>query len=599
MSPEAIARGFGDGARRLTMAALAKHAAVLRRRHDRGEAEALFGLDRRPRPASVRSRILIGLRRSAPFSSLQRRIIFANLIGLAVLVVGALYLNQFRTGLIESRVGALSIEGRNIALTLAEGALAPVAPGPVPATRRPALDVDAAIATLATLARPRHTRARLYDTDAALIADTRRQAFGGGPIVATPLAAPEAPSSSGVFASLEAFYDELLLPPAEEQPGERAEDADYAHALDEALAGRRSSWTRIDAEGDLVVSVALPVERLRSVLGVLVLSTEGGDINEVVRRERAGILQIFVVAAVVSVALSVALANTIASPIRRLARAVDPGRTSAARPIDPERIEVPDMTSRVDEIGDLSAALIRMTDALYKRIEAIESFAADVAHELKNPLTSLRSAVETMDYAKTPEQRKRLLDVILHDVGRMNRLVTDISNASRLDAELVRERMVSFDLGRLLDTLCVSTGLKGEALGVTISLSLSQEPLTVSGLEGRLGQVFANLLDNALSFSPEGTMISVEAEAYEEGVIVTVSDQGPGIPEENLASIFERFYSERPGQAFGNHSGLGLSICKQIVEAHGGRIVARNIRVDGAAPGSAPAGARFIVDLPP
>ncbi|MEO0762754.1 MAG: HAMP domain-containing sensor histidine kinase, partial [Pseudomonadota bacterium] len=325
---------------------------------------------------------------------------------------------------------------------------------------------------------------------------------------------------------------------------------------------------------------------------------EGDDINEIVRRERIGILQIFVTASIVSIGLSVLLANTIASPIQRLAQAVDPAGTSPNRPINPDRIEIPDMTGRADEIGDLSASLIRMTEALYRRIEAIESFAADVAHEIKNPLTSMRSAIETFSYAKTPEQRQRLLDVIMSDVKRLDRLVTDISNASRLDAELVRERMDEFDLATLLESLSGVTASQGEAMEVGVALELPHGGLKAKGLEGRLAQVFANLLDNALSFSPEGTTITLRAVQEEDLTTVTVSDQGPGIPEDNLGSIFERFYSERPEHSFGNHSGLGLSICKQIIEAHGGKIWAENIRPAEAGPDTPPLGARFTVELP-
>ncbi|MEM6423309.1 MAG: HAMP domain-containing sensor histidine kinase, partial [Pseudomonadota bacterium] len=362
--------------------------------------------------------------------------------------------------------------------------------------------------------------------------------------------------------------------------------------------GRTQNAVRANSERDLIVSVAIPVRKFKTVLGVLVLSTEGDDINEIVKRERVGILQIFVTASIVSIGLSVLLANTIAAPIQRLAQAVDPGGTSASRPLNPDKIEVPDLSTRADEIGDLSAALQRMTDALYRRIEAIESFAADVAHEIKNPLTSMRSAIETFSYAKTPEQRQRLLDVIMSDVKRLDRLVTDISNASRLDAELVREKMDEFDLGTLLTSLGGVTANQGEDRGVEVRLELPEDGLIAKGLEGRLAQVFANLLDNALSFSPDDTTISLRAEIFEDGLTVSVSDQGPGIPEDNLETIFERFYSERPEHSFGNHSGLGLAICKQIVEAHGGRISATNIRPPGASPETPPQGARFLVELP-
>ncbi|MEM8625773.1 MAG: stimulus-sensing domain-containing protein [Pseudomonadota bacterium] len=563
----------------------------------------IFGLDARPRPASPRQRIVEGLRRSAPFSSLQRRIIFFNLLGLAVLVFGVLYLNQFRTGLIEQRVRSLAVEGQIIAFTIAESAGRDRENELRPATERPSLDPELAQVILNRLARPGQTRARLYDNSFALISDTRSDASGGGPIAVSNLPAPGGNQNVDLIEWLEAFYDDLILP--KDDDGQARVYAEVSDSVEntppkvrEAALGRVTNAVSVNSERNLIVSVAIPVRRFKTVLGVLLLSTEGDDINAVVKRERIGILQIFVIAAMVSVGLSVLLANTIASPIRRLARAVDPQGTSAARPLNPDRVEVPDMTRRTDEIGDLSAAIIRMTGALYRRIEAIESFAADVAHEIKNPLTSMRSAIETMSYAKTPEQRQKLLDVIMSDVKRLDRLVTDISNASRLDAELVRERMELFDLGALLERLTTVTEAQGEKLGVAVALVLPKEGLPGRGLEGRLAQVFANLLDNALSFSPEGSTIQVEGEALEGGVRITVTDGGPGIPEDNLATIFERFYSERPEQSFGNHSGLGLSICKQIIEAHSGRIWAENIRPDGASDDAPPQGARFTVELP-
>ncbi|MEL6336089.1 MAG: stimulus-sensing domain-containing protein, partial [Pseudomonadota bacterium] len=505
------------------------------------------------------------------------------------------------TGLIEQRFQSLSVEGQIIAVTIAESAATFTDGEVVSALERPGLDPDRASGILTSLSRPARVRARLYDTDLRLIADTRSAASGLSTISRTPLAPPGDENDDGAIVRLERLYQELLFPT--DKTGDIFEEVvgggvSLAPEVREAALGRTQNAVRANSERDLIVSVAIPVRKFKTVLGVLVLSTEGDDINEVVRRERVGILQIFVTASIVSIGLSVLLANTIASPIQRLAQAVDPGGTSSSRPLNPDRVEVPDMSTRADEIGDLSAALHRMTDALYRRIEAIESFAADVAHEIKNPLTSMRSAVETFSYAKTPEQRQRLLDVIMSDIKRLDRLVTDISNASRLDAELVREKMEEFDLGSLLTSLAGVTANQGEKRNVEVKLELPEGGLIARGLEGRLAQVFANLLDNALSFSPEETTITVRADIFEDGLTVSVSDQGPGIPEDNLATIFERFYSERPEHSFGDHSGLGLSICKQIVEAHGGRISASNLRSKGASKETPPLGARFLVELP-
>lgn len=562
--------------------------------HTAGGAR-LVGLDARPRPASARERIIQGLKRSAPFSSLQRRIISFNLIGLALLVVGVMYLNQFRSGLIEMRVQALRTEGEIIAITIAETS------GLGPGQTR--YDPVRANHVLIRLSQPTGVRARLYDRQLRLTGDTRSLAPSGPPIDQMPIASPVASGENRLVGKLEQAYNAFVqLFRAKPPLYSEVPTAGISHDREiiEAAQGRISHAVRINSRGELIVSVALPVRRFKSVLGVLVLSTEGEDINGIVRDERIVILQVFVIATLVSVALSVLLANTIASPIRKLARAADPDGSAVVRPLNPARIEIPDLTNRTDEIGDLSAALIRMTRALYGRIEAIEAFAADVAHEIKNPLTSMRSAVETMEFARTPEQQQRLMDVIKKDVARLDRLVTDISNASRLDAELVRERMTTFDLGELIRALAEMIRDQGRGRNVDVVAVLPEQRIMARGLEVRIAQVVTNLLDNALSFTPDGGTITVAATRLPQADIrITVEDQGPGIPEENLTSIFERFYSERPSEeVFGTHSGLGLSISKQIVEAHGGRIWAENIRPAGA-PREAPAqGARFVVELP-
>jgi len=554
----------------------------------------LVGLDSRPRPASTRERIIQGLKQSAPFSSLQRRIIVFNLLGLALLVLGVLYLNQFRSGLIQQRAEALLTQAEMIAVTIAETA----AIGPDDS----AYDPVRANIVLNRLAQPTGLRARLYDSRLRLTGDTRNIGISGGPVERIPLDPPAPEGESNLMADLQTAYNRIAALLGEGKPV-YSEVPTLGISRDpevrEAARGRIGQAVRVNAQDELIVSVAVPVRRFKRVLGVLVLSTEGGAINEIVSDERKMILQVFILASLVSVGLSVLLANTIARPIRRLAEAAEGEGTSAARPLSPDRVEIPDMTRRSDEIGELSAALIRMTKALYGRIEAIESFASDVAHEIKNPLTSLRSAVETMQYAKTPEQRQRLLDVIQNDVSRMDRLVTDISNASRLDAELVREKMRSFDLAALIRMLVSVTEHQGEARQISVDARLPEGGLTALGLEGRIAQVITNLLDNALSFSPDGGRITVEGKRVDGRVRVSVADQGPGVPPDSINTVFQRFYSERPErEAFGDHSGLGLSIAHQIVEAHGGSIWVENIPDTANLRGGAPLGARFVIELP-
>ena len=292
------------------------------------------------------------------------------------------------------------------------------------------------------------------------------------------------------------------------------------------------------------------------------------------------------------------LASTIANPIADLSEAAELGRDRNSRKVNPGKVRIPDLTARPDEIGRLSGALRSMVAALYTRIEGNEQFAADVAHEIKNPLASLRSAVGTLRMIKREDQREKLLDVIDHDVRRLDRLVSDISNASRLDAELVKEEEEPFELLTMLNNLGQYLGEDARSKGIEFILDIPKEDVVVQGLEARLAQVFVNLITNAVSFCEDGDAIRVWARKRQNRVLVVVEDTGPGIPDQALGKIFKRFYSERPEEHFGNNSGLGLAISKQIVEAHGGVIWAENIRPTDADITSEPLGARFVVGLP-
>jgi two-component system sensor histidine kinase ChvG len=353
-----------------------------------------------------------------------------------------------------------------------------------------------------------------------------------------------------------------------------------------------------DGNGKNVFTVVTPVEVNGTFAGAVGLISAAGEVDEIIRAEREQVYQMFVVAILVSVGLSLVLASTIANPLSDLATAAEVGREKNARKLSPSRVRIPDLSGRPDEIGRLSGALRGMVTALYDRIDANEQFAADVAHEIKNPLASLRSAVGTLHLAKTDEQRKKLLDVIEHDVRRLDRLVSDISNASRLDSELVKEEEESFDLIKLVSNLSEYLGNEARSKGVDFISDLPADPIVIHGLEARLAQVFVNLITNAVSFCEDGDAVRIWARRRDNRVLVVVEDTGPGIPEQALNKIFNRFYSERPVGQFGNHSGLGLAISKQIVEAHGGVIWAENIRPTDADVTSDPLGARFVVGLP-
>ena len=551
------------------------------------------------------------------FSSLTQRIIVLNLAGLGVLVVGILYLNQFREGLIDARVESLMTQGEIIAAAVAASATVETDSISIDPEKLlelqagesmpPSSDVldnldfpinpERVAPVLRRLISPTRTRARIYDRDANLLLDSRHL-YSRGQILRYDLPSVEEDKSGPVDwiqKQVTEFFRRTDLPVYREQPG--GSGAAFPEVIS-ALSGSPSTFVRVSEQGEMIVSVAVPVQRFRAVLGALMLSTQGGDIDKIVAAERAAIFRVFAVAALVTGILSLLLASTIANPLRRLSAAAVRVRRGVKN-----REEIPDFSDRQDEIGNLSVALRDMTNALYARIEAIESFAADVSHELKNPLTSLRSAVETLPLAKTEESRARLLEVIQHDVRRLDRLITDISDASRLDAELARVDATRLDLKKFLsDIVSLSREIAHDRKQVAIELKPAKLPqgakgYFVIGHELRLGQVISNLIDNARSFVPEENgRITIGLSRGGHRNIITVEDNGPGIRPDALERIFERFYTDRPsGEAFGQNSGLGLSISRQIVEAHGGTLTAENI--PGTKPGDI-RGARFVVALP-
>ncbi len=448
---------------------------------------------------------------------------------------------------------------------------------------------------LRRLVSPTKTRARIYDRDGVLILDSRNL-YGRGDVLRFDLPPPDTEQPGlmeRAFIAMRRWFGRGDLPLYKELGPENGKG--YPE-VEQALGGLHASMVRVNDRGEVIVSVAVPVQRFRAVRGVLMLSTQGADIDDMVEAERLAIVKVFLVAASVMVVLSMLLAGTIAGPVRRLADGAERVRRRIR-----SRVEIPDFTRRRDEIGELSGALREMTNALYTRIEAIESFAADVAHELRNPLTSLRSAVETLPMAKTDANRKRLLDVIEHDIKRLDRLISDISDASRLDAEFSGRRRAasiwssSWKRWSQPPTRCART-----TSSVTLAFDGgSPAEFNVPGHDLRLGQVVSNLIDNARSFSPPGGKVRVTCRRLKNEVEIMVDDDGPGIRAEALDKIFERFYTDRPNQSFGQNSGLGLSITKQIVEAHGGSIRVEN-RTSAAAAGQTPRvlGARFIVRLP-
>ena len=525
------------------------------------------------------------------FSSLARRIIVLNLAGLAVLVVGILFLNQWRSGLIEARVQSLRVQGEIIAAAIAASATVDSdvitvnpdrlldlqggdAVSPLsffdPALEFP-INPEQVAPLLRNLVTPTKTRARIYDQQGLLILDSSNL-YARGEVLRQVVKPQDAPPS--LMADL--WNGLLRLLPGEDYPQYQDYGPDEGKKYPEvaaALSGAATAIVRVDSKHQLVVSVAVPVQRSRSTIGVLLLSTQPGDIDAIAAAERWSVLRVALVAVAVQIVLSLLMAGTIAGPLRRLAGAAEKVQASIN-----SRAQIPDFSERTDEVGHLSKALSAMTSALYNRMEAIERFAADVAHELKNPLTSLRSAVETLPLAKRAEDRQRLNDIIQHDVRRLDRLISDISNASRLDAELARQSAEPVDIARLADAMVSIQKDVAARRNVKVDLDLAVDrypPITL-GHDSRLAQVINNLVDNAVSFSPEQGTVRVGITTTDDWITVTVTDEGPGI-RGDISRIFQRFYTDRPeGEHFGNHSGLGLAISKQIVDAHGGTIRVNN-----------------------
>lgn len=547
------------------------------------------------------------------FSSLTRRIVSLNLAGLVALVACILYLSQFRAGLIDARAQSLQVQAEIIAGAIAASAtvdtntitidpdrLLDLKPGetyrvPDEYSDFP-INPERVAPILRQLILPTGTRARIFDREGGLILDSA-SLLRTGQVVSNELA-PLSTAKPGIvertMIAIRTWLNRGDLPLYHELGPENGRG--YQEVM-KSLNGQGDSMVRINERGQVIVSVAVPVQRNREIYGALMLSTKGGDIDQMVTAERFAILKVGGVASAVMILLSLLLASTIAGPVRRLADSAERVRRRIRT-----RVEIPDFTGRRDEIGHLSGALRAMTDALYNRMEAIEMFAADVAHELKNPLTSLRSAVETLPLARNENSRARLLAVIEHDVKRLDRLISDISDASRLDAELQRQDMTPVDTRRLLNTLTsVANETKlGHDVGVQIRFEGNpNDSFSVPGHDSRLGQVVSNLLVNAQSFSNAGGKVRITCRRVRSEIEIVVDDDGPGIREDALERIFERFYTDRPHQGFGQNSGLGLSISKQIIEAHGGRIWAEN-RAGPADPDGEPtvAGARFVVRLP-
>lgn len=563
-------------------------------------------------------RLIRRVQRGRPFrsasASLTRRIMIANLVGLMVMIGGIYYLSHYQTWLVEAKKESLRTQGELIAAAIASDAR--IEQGNIEINLDKASRPDKArvpyrddgFSSLQLSIRPeratpilrrliQHTknRARIYGRDGTLIVDTATL-LTKGQLTRPAADADQTSKPKNFWTRLTAVLIDKHLPVYKEIGNGKGTAYPEVRA---ALDGTATPLLLLDKDGDQFVSMAVPIRRANSVLGALLLSTRPGDIEKSLSDERWRITLLAVIALIATLVSSLLLARTVAEPIRRLSDAAE----EVSRNIS-ARAHLPNYADRNDEVGQLSRAFSSMTAALYRRIESSESFAADVAHELKNPLTAARSTAESLVYAKTPEQRDELVRQIQNELKRLNRLITDVSNASRLDAELARQTMVPTVITDVVDNvakifrdiLCED----GRSVRVAVDPSVDAQTLKVTGHEGRLGQVFTNLIDNAVSFSPADGVVVLTVKQTAQHVEITIDDEGPGIPEDRLAIIFDRFYTDRPqSEALrGKNSGLGLSISREIIHAHSGEIRAENRRASGSAPDSRPVGARFVVRLP-
>lgn len=542
-------------------------------------------------------------------SRLSLRIFAVNVMALIVLAFGLLYISRYQQELLAGELDSLERQAQIYAGAIAEAArYSSMITTPDPAMGvmvRDSLSRERTRNMVRRLGETTINRIRVFNDQGRMMGDSDILGGAGGVIRVIPLPPMLLKRGMGDRSLTDFAIDMLpsglrLKTYPEDGSGRGRRRADFFPDVREALEGRVSStaWVSGAHARDIILSAAVPVQHLKQVLGVVYVTRDGTAIAESIRQMKLDIIKLFGIALAITFVLSFYLAAGIARPLKRLARAAEQVRKGL------RQAEIPDLHDRHDEIGDLSMALREMTNALAARLDSIERFAADVAHELKNPLTSLRSAIETAQLVKEQADRDKLMDIIMHDLQRLDRLISDISAASRLDTELSREDMGLVDLRPLLSQMAESymaplQRLKpGERARAPVILNLPAEDqvLIVQGIEGRLVQVFRNLIDNALSFSPAGADVVIRAMRDQQNrqIKVMIEDAGPGIPDAKLKAIFDRFYSERPeGEAFGRHSGLGLSIARQIVDAHRGVIYAENI-VDETGTRK---GARFTVTL--
>jgi two-component system sensor histidine kinase ChvG len=531
-------------------------------------------------------------------SPLLRRILLVNALPLVLLVAAVLYLDQYQNGLLEAEVSSLREQARIYAGALGESAVRLAEPD------NPKLAADIARPLLRRLTEPTPgAQARIYAPDGTLVADSRVREGSGGSVNTEPL--PPAARHGPIVGAIGWIYDKVLRLLPHETPTPLMVDMtpgaggiEWQPDVKEELRLNSSGqsremppYIRRTKDNQLLVTVAEPIERDRHTVGIILLTRDAREVDTSLFVVRISILALFALALALTVLLSWYLSLTIARPILRLAGAAADMREGHGRA---GSVPAP-LLARRDEVGALATALSDSAQALFARMDAIEKFAADVAHEIKNPLSSIRSAIETLRRIEDPERQRQLLTIIAQDVTRLDRLISDVSDASRLDAELSRVAAEPVDVVPMLHALRDLDEATRDSENDPRVVVDAPASLMVWGIEDRLVQVLRNLIANAQSFSPPRGRIALTARESGGMAEISVEDEGPGIPDGNLEQVFDRFYSERPqGEKFGQHSGLGLSISRQIIEALHGRITAENRRGIG----NKVMGARFVVMLP-
>jgi two-component system sensor histidine kinase ChvG len=520
-------------------------------------------------------------------SPITLRILAVNIGALLILAFGLLYTGQYEREMIDEAQNSLLTEGRLLGAALAGGGARENLSG------EPILTQDLSLHMLRKLSDVNPLRTILFAKGGKLLLDSNQLQGPGGAIDMVELDPPFAswPISKKISYSLEKALK--LIPTRleiDKFPREIKGIETYPGMI-AALRGEESSGTWYDEDGHILLTASLPVQNLKDVMGAVMVQRSGKDIENAVHAVQITVLKLFLWALVTTLLLSIYLTETIGIPILRLADAAEKVEQSLLL-----KESIPNFSYRHDEIGVLSAALRSMTTALAERIDAIGAFAADVAHELKNPLASLKGAVEAFVMVNNdPARQKKLLSIIVSDVDRMDRLISDISAASRLDSEINRAQKITFDLTKFLQNIVrneiENMGLKGKLM---LDIEKDQR-FVVSGNEFQLGQVIDNIVQNAASFIPTNGKITIACQMQKDKIVLHVDNNGPPIPDGKLETIFERFYSERPAsERFGLHSGLGLSISRQIIRAHNGAIFARNLSTEKGQH----LGVRFTIILP-